>query len=145
MTDYKPPSLEWVRKHVEEYEGSGGARGTTLPGTDMPCIIVTHKGNRTGAIRKIPLMRVKIEDSYLLVGSMGGQPKNPVWVYNLRATPCVEIRDRAEVIEMTVREVTDSEERRRLWEVCVEVFPPYKEYEAKTSRLIPLFVADRAK
>ena len=75
MAEYIPPSLDWVRKQVEVYEGSGGTKGTTLLETGMPCIIVTHMGNKSGGIRKIPLMRVKVDDAYVLVGSMGGQPK----------------------------------------------------------------------
>ena len=129
MADYIPPTLDWVRKQVEEYEGSGGTRGTTLLDTGMPCIIVTHTGNQTGAIRKIPLMRVKVDDSYVLVGSMGGQPKNPVWVYNLRAHPEVEIRDKTEVFKMRVREVTDAAERGRLWDAAAAAFPPYDDYQ----------------
>lgn len=142
MADYIPPTLDWVRKQVEEYEGSGGTRGTTLLDTGMPCIIVTHTGNQTGAIRKIPLMRVKVDDSYVLVGSMGGQPKNPVWVYNLRANPDVEIRDETVVTAMRAREVTDEEERARLWQLSVDVYPPYEDYQAKTTRKIPVFLAE---
>lgn len=142
MADYIPPTLDWVRKQVEEYEGSGGTRGTTLLDTGMPCIIVTHTGNQTGAIRKIPLMRVKVDDSYVLVGSMGGQPKNPVWVYNLRANPDVEIRDETVVTAMRAREVTDEEERARLWQLSVDAYPPYEEYQAKTTRKIPVFLAE---
>jgi deazaflavin-dependent oxidoreductase (nitroreductase family) len=142
MADYKPPSLDWVRKHVEVYEGSGGTKGTTLLDTGLPCIIVTHTGNKTGAIRKIPLMRVKVDDSYVLIGSMGGQPKNPVWVYNLRANPDVEIRDGTEVHPMRVREVEDEAERARLWDASVAAFPPYGEYQAKTNRKIPVFLAE---
>lgn len=142
MSDYSPPTIDWVKKHVELYEGSGGTEGTTLPNTDMPCIIVTHTGNKSGAIRKIPLMRVKVDDSYVLVGSMGGQPNNPVWVYNLRANPQVTIRDATEVFNMTAREVEDAAERERLWRVCVEVFPNYAEYQEKTERVIPIFVAE---
>lgn len=142
MSDYSPPTIDWVKKHVELYEGSGGTEGTTLPNTDMPCIIVTHTGNKSGAIRKIPLMRVKVDDSYVLVGSMGGQPNNPVWVYNLRANPQVTIRDATEVFDMTAREVEDDAERERLWRVCVEVFPNYAEYQEKTKRVIPIFVAE---
>lgn len=142
MADYIPPTLDWVRKQVEEYEGSGGTSGTTLLDTGMPCIIVTHTGNQTGAIRKIPLMRVKVDDSYVLVGSMGGQPKNPVWVYNLRANPHVEIRDETVVTAMRAREVTDEEERARLWQLSVDVYPPYEDYQAKTTRKIPVFLAE---
>ena len=142
MAEYLPPSLDWVRKQVELYESSGGTRGTTLLDTGMPCIIVTHTGNQTGGIRKIPLMRVKVGSGYVLVGSMGGQPKNPVWVYNLRANPDVEIRDRTEVRKMCVREVLDEAERQRLWDASVAAYPPYQEYQAKTTRRIPVFLAE---
>ncbi len=142
MAEYIPPTLDWVRKQVELYESSGGTEGTTLLDTGMPCIIVTHTGNKTGGIRKIPLMRVKVDDAYVLVGSMGGAPKNPVWVYNLRANPDVEIRDATEVFKMRVREVTDAEERDRLWAASAEAFPNYNEYQAKTDRIIPVFVAE---
>ena len=144
MADYIPPSLGWVKKQVELYESSGGTKGTTLLETGMPCIIVTHIGNQTGGIRKIPLMRVKVEESYVLVGSMGGQPKNPVWVYNLRANPEVEIRDETEVTNMRVREVTEDSERDALWKASAEAYPPYIDYQAKTSRKIPVFLAEPA-
>jgi F420H(2)-dependent quinone reductase len=142
MSKYIPPALDWVRQQVELYESSGGKQGTTLMQTGLPCIIVTHQGNKTGAIRKIPLMRVRVGDGYVLVGSMGGQPKNPVWVYNLRANPDVEIRDQAEVFKMRVREVTDESERQRLWDASAAAYPPYNDYQAKTSRKIPVFLAE---
>ena len=142
MAEYIPPSLDWVRKQVELIESSGGTKGTTLLDTGMPCIVVTHMGNKSGAIRKIPLMRVKVDEGYVLIGSMGGQPKNPVWVYNLRANPDVEIRDATEVYKMRVREVSDEAERERLWVASAEAYPPYNDYQAKTSRKIPVFLAE---
>jgi deazaflavin-dependent oxidoreductase (nitroreductase family) len=142
MAEYIPPTLDWVRKQVELYESSGGTEGTTLLDTGMPCIIVTHKGNKTGGIRKIPLMRVEVEGNYVLIGSMGGQPKNPSWVYNLRAHPDVEIRDKTQVMPMRVREVSDEAERSRLWNASAEAYPPYNDYQAKTSRKIPVFLAE---
>ena len=140
--DYLPPTIDWVRKQVEVYEGTNGEKGSTLMDSGLPCIIVTHVGNKTGGIRKIPLMRVKVGNSYVLIGSMGGQPKNPVWVYNLRANPDVQIRDKHEVTEMKVREVSDELERKSLWEASVEAYPPYEEYQAKTDRIIPVFIAE---
>ena len=140
--DYLPPTIDWVRKQVEVYEGTNGEKGSTLMDSGLPCIIVTHVGNKTGGIRKIPLMRVKVDNSYVLIGSMGGQPKNPVWVYNLRANPDVQIRDKHEVTEMKVREVSDESERKSLWESSVEAYPPYEEYQAKTDRIIPVFIAE---
>lgn len=142
MAEYIPPAIDWVREQVELYEGSGGTKGATLRDTGMPCIIVTHKGNKTGGIRKIPLMRVKVGDGYVLVGSYGGREKNPVWVYNLRANPDVEIRDATEVTKMRVREVTDSAEREKLWDASVAVFPNYADYQAKAPRVIPVFIAE---
>ena len=142
MTDYIPPTLDWVREQVELYEGSGGTEGTTLRETGLPCIIVTHKGNKTGGTRKIPLMRVEVDGNYVLIGSYGGRPANPVWVYNLRANPDVEIRDKTEVHKMRVREVMDDAERGPLWEASAAAFPPYNEYQEKTVRKIPVFIAE---
>ena len=142
MAQYIPSPRQWVRDQVELYERSGGTEGTTLRDTGLPVVIVTHTGNKTGAIRKTPLMRVKDGDSYVLVGSVGGAPSNPVWVYNLRANPDVEIRDHTAVQRMRAREVTDDRERARLWKVAVAAFPPYEEYQARTARRIPVFIAE---
>ena len=142
MIEYIPPALDWVREQVELYESSGGTEGTTLRETGLPCIIVTHVGNKTGAMRKTPVMRVKVDNNYVLIGSYGGRPKNPVWVYNLRANPDVEIRDKTEVIKMRVREVTNYQERELLWDTGAKAYPPYNDYQAKTSREIPVFIAE---
>ena len=142
MGEYIPSPVAWVREQVELYERSGGTQGTTLRDTGLPVIIVTNAGNKTGAIRKTPLMRVADGENYVLVGSVGGAPKNPVWVYNLRANPEVQIRDKTEVQNMRVREVKDPAERARLWEIAVAAFPPYEDYRKRTSRVIPLFVAE---
>ena len=118
MDEYIPSPTDWVREQVEQYEGSGGTEATTLRDTGLPVIIVTNRGNRTGAIRKTPLMRAKDGDNYILVASVGGSPKNPQWVYNLRADGNVEIRDETQVYQMRVREVEDGEERERLWKLA---------------------------
>src|SRR5204862_4822550 len=127
MADYVPSPRQWVRDQVELYERSGGTEGNTLRDTGLPVIIVTHTGNKTGAVRKTPLMRVKDGASYILVGSVGGAPANPVWVYNLRANPTVEIRDLTAVQTMKIREVNEEPERTRLWKIAVAAFPPYEE------------------
>ena len=87
-------------------------------------------------------MRVTDGNNYILVASRGGAPKHPVWYHNLKADPHVEIRDVDVVQRMKVREVNDSNERNRLWDIAVKAFPPYKDYQTKTSRLIPVFVAE---
>ena len=143
MTTYIPSPRDWVREQVELYESSGGTQGTTLRDTGLPVILVTHTGNKTGAVRKTPLMRVKDGNAYVLVGSVGGAPDDPVWVHNLRANSQIELRDETVVAPMRVREVTDTAERARLWALCVAAFAPYAAYQQKTQRLIPVFVAER--
>ena len=142
MAKYVPSPRDWVREQVELYESSGGTKGTTLRDTGLPVVIVTHRGRMTGAIRKTPFMRVKEGDNYILVGSQGGAPKDPAWVHNLRADPHIELRDETIVRSMFVREVNDMTERARLWTLAVAAYPPYAEYQARTKRQIPLFVAE---
>ena len=142
MDEYIPSPTDWVREQVEQYEGSGGTEATTLRDTGLPVIIVTNRGNRTGAIRKTPLMRAKDGDNYILVASVGGSPKNPQWVYNLRADENVEIRDETQVYQMRVREVEDAEERARLWKLAAAAYPPYDEMQQRTPRMIPVFLAE---
>lgn len=144
MAEYIPSPSAWVRDQVELYERTNGAEGTTLRDTGMPVVIVTNTGNKTGAVRKTPLMRVKDGDNYVLVGSMGGAPKHPVWVHNLRANPDVQVRDLATVQSMRVHEVEDAAERARLWAIAVAAYPPYADYQQKTTRKIPVFVAEPA-
>jgi len=142
MSEYIPSPRGWVAEQVELYEGSGGTEGLTLRNTDLPVIIVTNRGWKTGAIRKTPLMRVVDGNNYILVASHGGAPDHPFWYHNLKADPNVEIRDRTEVYAMRVREVVDSVERQRLWNIAVEAFPRYQEYQDKAGRIIPVFVAE---
>lgn len=142
MANYVPSPHKWVREQVELYESSGGTKGTTLLDTGLPVILLTHTGNKTGAIRKTPLMRVKDGARYVLVGSQGGRPKDPEWVHNLRAHPNIELRDETVVRPMRTHEVTDAAERARLWALAVAAFPPYAEYQTRTTRIIPVFVAE---
>ena len=101
------------------------------------------RGNKTGKVRKIALMRVAHDGEYALVASKGGAPSHPVWYYNLRANPDeVTIQDGAEPFEATVREVS-GDERAVWWERAVGAYPPYAEYQKRTDRQIPLFVASR--
>ena len=140
MSEYIPSTSRWVAEQVELYERSGGTEGTTLNG--LPVIIVTNLGRKTGAIRKTPLMRVVDGNNYILVASRGGAPKHPVWYHNLKADPNVEIRDGTEVYSMRVREIEEPVEKQRLWNIAVEAYPPYQDYQEKTDRSIPVFLAE---
>lgn len=142
MHNYIPSRAAWVREQVELYERTNGAEGTTLKDSGLPVIIVTHRGRQTGAIRKTPLMRAVDGDNYILVASMGGAPKNPSWYYNLKSSPEVEIRDKSVVTKMRVREVDDPTEKQRLWDIAVDAYPPYAEYQDRTDRVIPVFIAE---
>ena len=143
MPEYQPSPTEWVRNQVELIESTGGQEGTTMRG--MAVVLVTHKGRNSGAVRKTPLMRVADGENYILVASIGGAPKHPVWYYNLVADPDITVRDGTKVQEMRARLVTDSAEYARLWPIAVAAFPNYAEYQTKTTRVIPLFVAEPVK
>lgn len=141
--EYEPSPWQWVRDQVETYERTGGREANTLRDTGLPIIIVTTRGARSGKIRKTALMRVEHEGEYALVASMGGAPKHPVWYFNLKADPtAVMIQDGPDPWDAEVREV-DGDEREAWWERAVAAFPPYAEYQQKTERRIPVFVARR--
>lgn len=142
MADYVPSPRQWVADQVALYESSGGTEGITLRDTGLPVIIVTNRGRKTGAVRKTPLMRVVDGKNFILIASQGGLPDHPQWYHNLKAEPNVEIRDKAEVFAMRVREVTDPAERDRLWKIAVAAFPPYDEYQGRTERVIPVLIAE---
>ncbi|MGO9853859.1 MAG: nitroreductase family deazaflavin-dependent oxidoreductase [Acidimicrobiales bacterium] len=139
--EYQPSTWDWVRDQVEEYEASGGERANTLMDTGMPIIVVTTRGAASGKVRKSPVMRVEHGGEYALVASKGGAPENPAWYHNLVAHPDeVTIQDGPEPFAVTVREVT-GDERAQWWERGVAAYPPYAEYQQKTDRPIPVFVA----
>jgi deazaflavin-dependent oxidoreductase (nitroreductase family) len=139
--EYEPSPWEWVSTQVAEYEASNGQRANTLLDTGLPIVVVTTRGNKSGKIRKTALMRVEHEGEYALVASKGGAPEHPVWYYNLVADPtAVAIQDGPSPIAMTVRQIT-GDEKATWWERAVAAYPPYAEYQEKTDREIPVFVA----
>jgi deazaflavin-dependent oxidoreductase (nitroreductase family) len=138
---YEPSSREWVRDQVEEYENSGGTQGTTLRETGLPVVIVTNRGARSGKVRKTPVMRVEHDGRYAMVASKGGAPDNPLWYYNVRANPQVELQDGPHKQDMVAREVS-GDERDEWWLRAVAAYPPYAEYQQNTARQIPVFVLE---
>lgn len=140
---YVPSPAQWVRDQVELFERTGGREGNTLRETGLPIIIVTTRGNKSGDIRKTPLMRVEHDGEYALVASKGGAPKNPVWYYNLVADPeAVTIQDGPEPFDADVRQIR-GDERAQWWDRCVAAYPPYADYQQKTDREIPVSIASR--
>jgi deazaflavin-dependent oxidoreductase (nitroreductase family) len=139
--EYDPSPEKWVRDQVETYESSGGTEGTTLKG--VPVVVVTSVGAKSGNLRKNPVMRVEHDGAYALVASKGGAPSHPTWYHNLMAHPVVELQDGPDRRDYEVR-VVEGEERAAWWERAVEVWPAYAEYQTKTGREIPVFVAEPA-
>ena len=141
--EYEPSTWDWVAEQVETYERTGGREGATLLDTGLPIIIVTTRGHRSGKIRKTPLMRVEHDGEYALVASKGGAPEHPDWYHNLVADPtAVVIQDGPEPWDAVVRRV-EGAERAEWYERAVAAFPPYAEYQEKTDREIPVFIASR--
>jgi deazaflavin-dependent oxidoreductase (nitroreductase family) len=142
--EYEPSSQQWVRDQVAEYEASGGQRANTLMDTGLPIIIVATRGNKSGKVRKTPLMRVEHDGEYALVASQGGAPRHPVWYFNLKADPtAVTVQDGPEPFDAVVHEA-EGDERDVWWERAVKAYPPYADYQTKTDRRIPVLIARRA-
>ena len=137
--DYEPSTSAWARKHAETYEATEGEQSGDLRG--RPIIVLTSVGAKTGKLRKTALMRVEHAGTYAVVASRGGAPKHPVWYFNLKANPHVELQDRATKHDYIAREVTGSE-KAVWWARAVEAWPDYATYQAKTEREIPVFVLE---
>ncbi len=141
--EYEPSPQQWVRDQVEQYESSGGTEGLTLRDTGLPVIILTTRGAKSGKLRKTPLMRVEHDGSYVVVASMGGAPKNPVWYYNVVSDPHVELQDGPVRQDLVAREIS-GDEKSVWWERAVAAYPPYADHQQKTDRSIPVFVLEPA-
>ena len=135
--EYEPSTSDWARDNAELYIASGGKEGTELKG--KPVILLTTIGAKTGKIRKTPLMRVEHGGEYAVVASLGGAPKHPVWYFNIKANPRVELQDGTETHDYEAREVV-GDEKAIWWERAVEAWPDYADYQRKTDRQIPVFV-----
>ncbi|MFF7542840.1 nitroreductase family deazaflavin-dependent oxidoreductase [Streptomyces canus] len=150
---YEPSTAQFVRDQVELYESSGGTEGTTLSVLvareedervrDLPVVILTTLGAKSGKVRKSPLIRVEHDGNYAAVASAGGAPKHPVWYHNAVADPRVELQDGPVRRDMLAREVT-GDEKAVWWARAVEAFPDYAEYQKNTDREIPVLVLEPA-
>ena len=141
--EYEPSPQQWVRDQVERYEATDGREANTLRDTGLPVVVFTTRGNKSGKIRKMPLMRVEHDGAYALVASQGGAPTHPVWYHNLKADPdALMVQDGADRFDATARELS-GEERQEWWERAVAAYPSYADYQRKTDRLIPVLLAER--
>lgn len=135
--EYEPSTSDWAREQAEKYMESGGKEGTELGG--RPVILLTTVGAKSGKLRKTPLMRVEHQGEYAVVASLGGAPKHPVWYFNIKKNPRVELQDGTVTREYDAREVF-GEEKAQWWDRAVEAYPDYAEYQKNTDREIPVFV-----
>jgi deazaflavin-dependent oxidoreductase (nitroreductase family) len=137
--DYAPSPTDWVRTQVEKVEAAGTTEAVDIMG--MPVVLLTMRGAKSGKLRKVPLMRVEHNGVYAAVASLGGAPKNPVWYYNLKADAKVTLQDGKVTKEFVAREI-EGDEYDEWWERSVAAYPPYAEYQTKTTRKIPQFVLE---
>ena len=138
--DYVPSPSDWVRAQVEEIERTGTTESVDI--MDRPVVLLTMLGARSGAVRKVPLMRVEHDGAYAAVASQGGAPTHPQWFHNLQAHPDIDLQAGTESFPVRAR-VLEGEEREQWWERCVAAYPPYADYQTKTDRQIPVFVLER--
>jgi F420H(2)-dependent quinone reductase len=130
---------DWVREQTERILEQGTTDGVEV--LDRPVVLVTTTGAKSGKHRYVPLMRVEKDGRYAMVASKGGDPAHPSWYFNVQANPAVKLQDGDKIVSLTAREL-DGAERRQWWERAVEAYPPYAEYQTKTTRLIPVFVLE---
>ena len=135
--EYAPSTSDWARKQAELFESTNGQQGGEMRG--MKIVLITSVGAKSGKLRKTPLMRVEHDGEYAAVASLGGAPQHPVWYYNLKANPHVELQDGSVTKDYIAREVT-GDEKSIWWERAVAAYPDYADYQKKTSREIPVFV-----
>ena len=129
-------AMDWVAEHTRKYVESGGEDGYMWRG--FPTVVLTTTGRKSGDLRRNALIYGKDGDDFILIASYGGRPTHPLWYLNLVADPSVTIQERADVVNGVAETVPEGEERDRLWDKMVSIFPAYAEYQAKTERRIPV-------
>ncbi|MDN5790653.1 MAG: nitroreductase family deazaflavin-dependent oxidoreductase [Micrococcales bacterium] len=138
--DYVPSPTSWVRSQVETIEATGTTDSVHIQG--RPVVLMTMRGARSGAVRKVPVMRIERDGAWAAVASQGGRPQHPRWYYNLKAHPEIDLQVGTETFRVRAREL-GADERAQWWPVCVAAFPPYADYQDKTDRVIPVFALER--
>lgn len=141
--EYAPSTSDWARIQAETYEATNGQEAGALRDSGLPVIVLTTLGAKSGMLRKTALMRVEHDGEYVVVASLGGAPKHPVWYWNIMKHPHVELQDGAEKHDYDVRELSGAE-RDEWWARAVEAYPPYADYQQKTERVIPVLLLTRS-
>ena len=131
---------DWKTKIIDEFHANEGRVGGPFAG--MTILLLHHKGAKTGTERVNPLAYQPVDDDFAVFGSKGGAPANPDWYHNVQAHPDVTVEVGTETIPVHAR-VAEGEERDRIWTRQKELAPGFAEYEARTSRQIPVIVLER--
>jgi deazaflavin-dependent oxidoreductase (nitroreductase family) len=127
--------------HALAYRATGGLVGHRIPGLRAPMLLLEHTGARSGERRTTPLLYVPDGENVAIIASKGGNPRNPAWFHNLRANPEAGAQIGSERRAVRAR-VAEGEERERLWERAVELWPSYTDYQQRTDRAIPVVVLE---
>ena len=139
---------EWITEHLRIYRESGGAEGHLFDSSIgggvglVTSLLLTTVGRRSGEKRTSPLFYGTAGEAYVVIGSKGGADTQPGWYLNLRANPAVEVQVARERFPARAR-VATGKEREQLWEQMVQLYPPYREYQKKTRREIPVVVLEK--
>ena len=142
----KPPA--WVTEHLRRYRESGGAEGhlfdATLAGVPglVPCLLLTTLGRHSGEKRTAPLFYGTAGEAYVIIGSKGGADTHPGWYLNLQANPTAEVQVGREQFSVRAR-VATGQEREHLFEQMAQMAPPYRDYQQKTKRELPVVVLEK--
>jgi F420H(2)-dependent quinone reductase len=129
--------ISYNRRVVEKFRANGGQ----VKGWG-PLILLTATGAKSGLQRVYPLMAVPNGENYIAVASKGGAPKNPEWYHNLMAHPAVTVEDGKETFAATARLLSGAK-REQAFAKAASVFSPYREYQKRTERQIPVFLLER--
>jgi len=136
--EYVPSKAQWVRDQVEKFEATDGQEANTLRNSGDPIVVITSVGAKSGKLRKNPVMRVERDGVYVAIASKGGADDQPEWYYNFLAHPEVDLQDGP--VRKTYRaELVEGDERADLWELAVDTWSTYGEYQKRTDRQIPVF------
>lgn len=131
----------WREDHIRRYLETNGEDGHIWNG--VPTLLLTTTGRRSGRPHLLPLIYGQEGDRYLVVASRGGAPEHPEWYRNLVKQPEVQVQVGADRFSARARTAT-AEEKPALWKLMAGIFPAYDEYQARTSREIPVVILERA-
>jgi len=141
MGETKRELPSWIADHLRRYQATDGADGHLWNG--VPCLLLTTTGRKSGAALTLPLIYGRDGERVVIVASRGGAPDHPAWYENLAAQPRVRVQVAADKFAATAR-TAKGEERARLWSLMAKIWPAYDEYQAKTTREIPVVVLERS-